>query len=88
MAGLMADATLPTAGSLRWTEVRLARVRAPKAARIVAHNHPSGNPEPSPEDLALTRRLASAGQTLGISLLDHVIIGATGYVSLAERGLL
>jgi len=58
------------------------------AGVIVAHNHPSGDPEPSPEDLAVTRRLAAAGQTLGISLLDHVIIGATGYVSLAERGLL
>lgn len=56
---------------------------------VLAHNHPSGDPEPSAEDLALTRRLASAGTLLGISVLDHVILGAPGrHVSLRERGAL
>jgi DNA repair protein RadC len=54
----------------------------------VAHNHPSGDPEPSAEDLALTRRLAAVGQLLGIEVLDHVILGeASRFVSLRERGL-
>jgi len=60
------------------------------AARlIVCHNHPSGDPEPSGEDLALTRRLAAAGTLLGVEILDHVILGAAGrWVSLKERGVL
>jgi DNA repair protein RadC len=55
-----------------------------------SHNHPSGDPEPSAEDLALTRRLAAAGSLLGIELLDHIITGdATNtWVSLKERGVL
>jgi DNA repair protein RadC len=56
------------------------------AAILVFHNHPSGDPEPSAEDLALTRRLASAGSLLGIELLDHLILGAGRYVSLRDRG--
>jgi DNA repair protein RadC len=58
------------------------------AAAIVAHNHPSGDPEPSGDDLALTERLAGVGQLMGVPLLDHLIIGDAGYVSLADRGLL
>jgi DNA repair protein RadC len=58
------------------------------AALIAFHNHPSGDPEPSAEDLALTRRLAAAGSLMGIELLDHVIVGAAGWVSLKERGVL
>jgi len=58
------------------------------AAILVFHNHPSGDPEPSAEDLALTRRLASAGALLGIELVDHVILGAGRWVSLRERGAL
>lgn len=54
---------------------------------IVAHNHPSGDPEPSAEDIAMTRRLAEAGQLLGIPLLDHIVVGSKGFVSLAERGV-
>ena len=54
-----------------------------------AHNHPSGCPEPSAEDVALTRRLVAAGQLLGIEVLDHVVLGEAGrYVSLKERGIL
>ncbi len=47
-------------------------------AALVAHNHPSGDPSPSAEDLAFTRRLAQAGDLLGIRLLDHVILGDPG----------
>ena len=58
------------------------------AALIFAHNHPSGDPEPSSEDLSLTAQLVEAAGLLGISVLDHVIFGAPGYVSFLERGLL
>lgn len=60
------------------------------AATIVAHNHPSGDCEPSAEDLALTRRLAAAGLLLGIELLDHVIVGsgAGRFVSMKQRGVM
>lgn len=56
------------------------------AAIIVAHNHPSGQLEPSPEDLAITRRLYEAGQLLGIELLDHLILTKTGWLSLRREG--
>ena len=55
-------------------------------AIAVAHNHPSGDPEPSAEDKSFTQRLARAGDLLGIKLLDHVVIGDGDYVSLKERG--
>jgi DNA repair protein RadC len=58
------------------------------AALILFHNHPSGDPEPSAEDLSLTRRLASAGTLMGIEVLDHVVLGAGRIVSLKERGVL
>ena len=58
------------------------------AAVICIHNHPSGNPEPSREDEAVTRQLVQAGQVLGVPLRDHVIIAGDTYTSLAERGLL
>lgn len=58
------------------------------AAVVVAHNHPSGDPEPSPEDLALTRRLRQAGEILGIEVLDHLVVGRSRYVSLKQRGVL
>lgn len=55
---------------------------------IVAHNHPSGNTEPSDEDVALTKRLREAGDLLGIELLDHVVVSHSGFTSFKERGLL
>lgn len=59
------------------------------ASVIVAHNHPSGNAEPSQEDLAVTRQLVEAGKILGIPIHDHIITtGGTTYASLAERGLI
>ena len=63
-------------------------VREAAAAVIVAHNHPSGDPEPSSHDTILTQRLKRAGDIMGIPLLDHIIIGTNGYVSFAERGIL
>lgn len=63
-------------------------VRDGATAVIVAHNHPSGNPEPSQADLRLTAQLAQAGEILGISLLDHVVFGDMKYVSLKERQLM
>ncbi len=58
------------------------------ASIVVVHNHPSGNPEPSSEDVDITRQLAEAGKILGIPLHDHIIVAGDGYTSLAERGLL
>jgi len=56
------------------------------AAVVVAHNHPSGNLEPSADDMAVTRQLQAAGQTLGIKLLDHLIFNQNAYYSLLENG--
>ncbi len=56
------------------------------ASIIVAHNHPSGTLQPSPEDLALTQRLQRAGELLGIKILDHLIVSANGFVSLKQSG--
>ncbi len=58
------------------------------AAVILVHNHPSGDPTPSAEDLAITRRLRDVGDVVGIKVLDHVIVAASGYTSLVERGVL
>jgi DNA repair protein RadC len=70
-------------------EVFKPAILAGSAAILAAHSHPSGDPEPSTEDISLTRRLAAAGQLLGIELLDHVILGEAGrFVSLRERGVL
>lgn len=63
-------------------------VKESAAAVIFVHNHPSGDPEASPEDRALTRRLVSAGEIIGIRVLDHVIIGDRQYVSFADQGWL
>lgn len=79
-------------GSLNTSLVRVAEVfrgaiRRNSAGIIVAHNHPSGDPNPSPEDIALTRRLVKAGKLLEVDLLDHLVIGQNRYVSLRERAL-
>ncbi len=62
-------------------------VREGASAVILCHNHPSGDPEPSPDDHALTHRLAEAGELLGIRVLDHMIFGDGRYVSFKDRGL-
>lgn len=56
-------------------------------AIILSHNHPSGDPTPSPEDVAISRSLYQAGQLLGVELLDHIVVGRDCWVSLKERGL-
>ncbi len=58
------------------------------ASVILSHNHPSGDVSPSPEDVALTRRLVKAGEVLGIKVLDHIIIGEGQYMSFADRGMI
>ena len=58
------------------------------ASIMVAHNHPSGDPKPSEDDLEITKRLAEAGKIMGVELLDHVIITANSYFSLKEKNLI
>jgi DNA repair protein RadC len=69
-------------------EVFRPAILASAASIIAVHNHPSGDPEPSQEDVGITRRLAQVGEILGIALVDHLVIGSRGAVSLRERGLL
>ena len=59
-------------------------IRLAAAGAVVAHNHPSGDPSPSADDLAVTRRLQQAGNLVGIPVLDHVVIGAGGYASIGD----
>lgn len=66
-------------------EVFRPAIRAAAAAVLCVHNHPSGDPEPSQEDLAVTQRLDQAGKLLGIPLLDHVVLGEGRWVSLRQR---
>ncbi|MBI4496636.1 MAG: hypothetical protein HY689_01895 [Chloroflexi bacterium] len=79
-------------GGLNAAVVRLAdcfreAVRTGAAAVVLVHNHPSNDPTPSPDDIRMTAEAARAGDLLGIDVLDHVVIGGDGYVSLRERGL-
>ncbi len=72
---------------VRPAEIFREAVRRNTVSLIVAHNHPSGDPTPSAEDLAITRDLIAAGRLLGIEVLDHLIIGRGRYVSLREHGI-
>ena len=79
-------------GSVNSSQVRVGEVFKPAitqsaSAIIVAHNHPSGDPTPSPDDVAVTRAIIQAGKLLDIEVLDHVVIGSGRWVSLKERGL-
>ncbi len=79
-------------GSLNTTSMRVAEVfkdaiRVNSAGLIVAHNHPSGDPAPSAEDVRVTKTLVQAGKLLDIDVLDHIVISQSRYVSLKERGL-
>ncbi len=79
-------------GSLNTSLIRVGElfrhaVRANCLSLIVLHNHPSGDPTPSPEDVAVTRQIVEAGKLLDIDVLDHLIIGRQRFVSLKERGL-
>ncbi len=75
-----------TASLVHPREVFRPAIRESAASILVAHNHPSGDPSPSAEDLDVTARLRSAGELIGIPVLDHVILGAGKFTSLAERG--
>ena len=61
-------------------------MRVGAAAILLVHNHPSGDPDPSPDDIALTGEVARAGDLLGVPVLDHVILGRPGFVSLRQQG--
>jgi DNA repair protein RadC len=69
-------------------EVFRPAIRESAAGVILVHNHPSGNPTPSPEDRAVTSQLQGAGQIIGIEVIDHVIVGERRYVSFSESGFL
>ena len=79
-------------GSLNTSHVRIgelfrAAIQRNAASIILVHNHPSGDPAPSPEDVALTRGAVQAGKLLDIDVLDHLVIGSSGYVSMKQKGL-
>lgn len=69
-------------------EVMKSALLSSAAAIILVHNHPSGDPAPSGEDLAITKRLKETGDLIGIPVLDHIIVGDGQYLSFAEKGLM
>ncbi len=75
------------ASTVRVAELFKAAIQRNAAAIILAHNHPSGDPSPSPEDTALTRAAVQAGKLLDIEVLDHIVIGGRRFVSMKEKGL-
>ena len=79
-------------GSVNSSQVRIAEILKPAVERmapamIIVHNHPSGDPSPSSEDISLTRSLVEAGKLMDISILDHLIIGKGSFTSLKEKRL-
>jgi DNA repair protein RadC len=79
-------------GSVNSSQVRVAEIfreaiTSTAVALLICHNHPSGDIQPSPDDISLTKAISQAGRLLDILLLDHVIVSGTSYVSLKERGL-
>lgn len=76
-----------TSAQVRVGEVFREAIRENATNVIVCHNHPSGDPSPSPDDVALTRAIVQAGKMLDIQVLDHLVIGRGQFVSLKERGL-
>jgi DNA repair protein RadC len=77
-----------TASLVHPREVYHPVIRESAAAVIFVHNHPSGDPAPSPEDIEITRRLKEVGEVMGVRVLDHVVIGHDRYFSFSDRGLL
>lgn len=69
-------------------EVFSEAIRKSSSSIIICHNHPSGDPTPSQEDINITKRLCEVGKLVGIELLDHLIIGDGSYISLKEKGIL
>jgi DNA repair protein RadC len=79
-------------GSLNSSMVRVGElfkmaIRSNAAAIIIVHNHPSGDPAPSPDDIALTRAVVQAGKLLDVEVLDHLVIGKGRFISLKEKGM-
>jgi DNA repair protein RadC len=72
---------------IRVGEVFKEALRLNATSVIVAHNHPSSDPTPSPEDILVTRQIVEAGKLLDVEVLDHIVLAANRYVSLRERGL-
>jgi hypothetical protein len=95
MAGLVIDAAgMPcrvrsavNSSQVRVGEIFKEAIRKNASALIVIHNHPSGDPTPSPDDVAVTRAIVQAGKLLDVEVLDHLVIGHGRWVSLKERGL-
>jgi DNA repair protein RadC len=77
-----------TASLVHPREVYNPVIRESAAAVIFVHNHPSGDPAPSPEDMEITRRLKEVGEVMGIRVLDHVVVGHDRYFSFSDRGVL
>jgi DNA repair protein RadC len=69
-------------------EVFRAAIKRSSASIVCAHNHPSGDPSPSSEDIQITCRLIDAGKIIGIDVIDHIIIGSNGFVSMKEQGII
>ena len=84
-AAVLAVGSLNTLGVLPREVFREAAIGG-AAAIVVFHNHPSGDPTPSPDDMELTRRLAAAGALMGIDVIDHVVLGDARYCSFKESG--
>lgn len=84
---LVSQGTL-TASPVHPREVFRPAIQRAAAAIVLVHNHPSGDPSPSVDDLDITRRLVQVGDVVGIRILDHVIVGDGAFVSLADRGLM
>jgi DNA repair protein RadC len=79
-------------GSLNSSQVRVGElfksaIRENAASIIIVHNHPSGDPTPSPDDVAVTRSIVQAGKLIDIDVLDHLVVGGYRFISLKERGL-
>ncbi len=89
--GRLLGSAIPLRGSINALQLRPAEVYREAivlnaAALVVAHNHPSGDPRPSPADVTVTKGLIAAGELLGIALVDHVIVGENSYVSMQREG--
>jgi DNA repair protein RadC len=84
---LVSQGTL-TSSPVHPREVFSIAIRQSAAAVVLVHNHPSGDPTPSADDLAITRRLCEVGELVGIRVVDHVVVGDGSFVSLADRGIL
>lgn len=76
-----------SAALVRVAELFTGAIRRHAAGIILCHNHPSGDPEPSPDDLHLTAEAIAAGRLLDLPVLDHIILGRDGFVSLRDRGV-